>query len=240
MRSNNAHLQLSKVKPLNDRQRLLLSSTKNIIAHGAAGTGKTYLALYKALSMVEKRQLERVIVMRSAVPTRNIGFLPGSVGEKTKVYEAPYADICQQLYEEPKAYGILKGQKKIEFITTSYIRGLSTDNCFIIVDEFQNLNFHELDSIITRLGKNCRIAFVGDGAQSDLQDTGINEFLDIIERMPDLFDRIEFSVEDIVRSHLVKRYLTEKHLYAQSSPSKSNLLGSFSRTPKGTSSEANS
>lgn len=232
MRSNNANLQICKVKPLNERQKLLLNSNKNLIAHGAAGTGKTYLALYKALSMVEKRQLERVIVARSAVPTRNIGFLPGSAQEKTKVYEAPYVDLCHQLYQEPKAYSILKSQKKIEFITTSFIRGLNTDNCFIIVDEFQNLNFHELDSIITRLGNNCRIAFVGDGGQSDLEDSGIIDFLEILGRLSDIFDRIEFGVDDIVRSHLVKRYLTEKHLYAKSSISKSNLLGSVPRAAK--------
>jgi phosphate starvation-inducible protein PhoH len=220
MSSPNGNLQLTKINALNPRQKAVLSAKKNLVIHGCAGTGKTLLALYKGLHEVQRNNLQKVMVMRSAVPTRNIGFLPGSVTEKTKVYEAPYIDLCAQLYEKEDAYAALKRQKKIEFVTTSFIRGLNVDNCFIIVDEFQNLNFHELDSIITRLGKNCRIAFSGDAGQADFDNNGLNDFMTIINRMDDLFDVVEFGVEDIVRSELVKRYLTEKHYL-------------FSKKPKG-------
>jgi phosphate starvation-inducible protein PhoH len=149
--------------------------------------------------------------MRSAVPTRNIGFLPGSASDKTKVYEAPYMDLAAQLYQRDEAYAMLKRQKKVEFVSTSFIRGINTENAFLIVDEFQNMSFHELDSIITRLGKNCNIAFSGDAGQADLVNNGLKPFMNILQKMPDLFDVVEFGVEDIVRSELVKRYLTEKH-----------------------------
>jgi len=210
MGSLNTNLQLKPIKALNVRQATILNSKNNLVVHGAAGTGKTYVVLRKALAEVEKQKLDKVIIMRSAVPTRNIGFLPGSATEKTKIYEAPYIMLAAQLYNREDAYASLKKQKKIEFMTTSYIRGANLDNCFILVDEFQNMNYHELDSIITRLGENCRIAFSGDAGQADLQDNGLDKFLSIIRRMPDLFDIVEFGVEDIVRSKLVKRYLTEK------------------------------
>lgn len=211
MGSPNGNLQLASIKALNPRQQAVLSSRKNLVTHGAAGTGKTYLDLYKGLKEVENQKVEKLIVMRSAVPTRNIGFLPGSAADKTKIYEAPYVTLCAQLYNREDAYACLKRQKKIEFQTTSFIRGANLENCFLLVDEFQNMNFHELDSIITRLGKNCKVAFSGDAGQADLEDNGLNHFMEIISRMQDLFDIVEFKVEDIVRSELVKRYLTEKY-----------------------------
>jgi phosphate starvation-inducible protein PhoH len=223
MGSPNGNLQLSRIKALNPRQKAVLASNKNLVVHGAAGTGKTLLVLYRALVEVEQNRLEKVIIMRSAVPTRNIGFLPGSASEKTKVYEAPYMDLASQLYGKDEAYTMLKRQKKVEFVSTSFIRGINTENCFLIVDEFQNMNFHELDSIITRLGKNCKIAFSGDAGQADLQNNGLKPFMNILQRMPDLFDIVEFGIEDIVRSELVKRYLTEKHKINEQNTNDSNV-----------------
>jgi phosphate starvation-inducible protein PhoH len=211
MSSPNGNLQLSRIKALNPRQKEVLASNKNLVVHGAAGTGKTLLVLYRALVEVQAQRKEKVIIMRSAVPTRNIGFLPGSASDKTKVYEAPYMDLASQLYQRDDAYAMLKRQKKVEFVSTSFIRGINTENSFLIVDEFQNMSFHELDSIITRLGKNCNIAFSGDAGQADLVTNGLKPFMNILQKMPDLFDVVEFGVEDIVRSELVKRYLTEKH-----------------------------
>ena len=211
MSSPNGNLQLSRIKALNPRQKAVLGSNKNLVVHGAAGTGKTLLVLYRALVEVQAQRKEKVIIMRSAVPTRNIGFLPGSASDKTKVYEAPYMDLASQLYQREDEYAMLKRHKKVEFVSTSFIRGINTENVFLIVDEFQNMNFHELDSIITRLGKNCNIAFSGDAGQADLVNNGLKPFMNILQRMPDLFDVVEFGVEDIVRSELVKRYLTEKH-----------------------------
>ena len=137
MGSPNGNLQLARIKALNPRQKQVLASNKNLVVHGAAGTGKTLLVLYRALVEVEQHRLEKVIIMRSAVPTRNIGFLPGSASEKTKVYEAPYMDLASQLYGKDEAYTMLKRQKKVEFVSTSFIRGINTENCFLIVDEFQ-------------------------------------------------------------------------------------------------------
>jgi len=200
---------LNKLKPLNEPQKRVLSSNKNLIVCGAAGTGKSLLLVYKALQELEKDTIDKLVIIRSAVPTRDVGFLPGSLSDKTKIYEQPYEEICQFLYKAPM-YRQLKGIKRIEFLSTSYVRGITLENCFIIVDEFQNMTFHELDSIITRVGNNSTICFCGDIDQSDLPDSGIKDFLRIIKKMPE-FEIIEFGVEHIVRSALVKSYLTLKY-----------------------------
>lgn len=201
--------QLRKLKALNEPQKHVLSSNKNLVVCGAAGTGKSLLLVYKALQEFEAKNIDRIIIIRSAVPTRDVGFLPGSLQDKTRIYELPYEEICAFLYGE-NVYKDLKRFKSIEFISTSYVRGVTLENCFIIVDEFQNMTFHELDSIVTRVGNNTRIAFCGDIDQSDLEDNGLEHFMKIIRKMPE-FDIIEFGVEHIVRSALVKNYLTLKH-----------------------------
>lgn len=202
--------QLMRLKPLNEPQKQVLASNKNLVVCGAAGTGKSLLLVYKALQELDKGNIEKIVIIRSAVPTRDVGFLPGSLSDKTKIYELPYDEIFQFLYKAPNIYRQLKGIKRIEFISTSYVRGITLENCFIIVDEFQNMNFHELDSIITRVGNNSKIFFCGDVEQSDLPDSGIKDFLKILRKMPD-FDIVEFGVEHIVRSALVKNYLTVKY-----------------------------
>jgi phosphate starvation-inducible protein PhoH len=203
-------VQLRKLKPLNEPQKHVLDSNKNLIVCGAAGTGKSLLLVYKALLEYEAKNIDKIVIIRSAVPTRDVGFLPGSLQDKTRIYELPYEEICGFLYGEPNAYKDLKRFKHIDFISTSYVRGVTLENCFIIVDEFQNMTFHELDSIITRVGNNTKIAFCGDIDQSDLEDNGLQDFMRIIRKMPQ-FDIIEFGVEHIVRSALVKNYLTLKH-----------------------------
>ena len=111
-------------------------------------------------------------------------------------------------------YGALKGQETIKFWSTSFIRGTTLDNSIVLVDEMQNLNFHELDSIITRVGENSKILFCGDASQSDLTKTnernGILDFMKIIRAMEDDFSSIEFGLDDIVRSGLVRNYLLTK------------------------------
>jgi phosphate starvation-inducible protein PhoH len=201
---------LRKLKALNEPQKHVLGSNKNLIVCGAAGTGKSLLLVYKALLELEARNIDKIVIIRSAVPTREVGFLPGSLQDKTKIYELPYEEIFNFLYGEANVYRDLKRFKHIDFISTSYVRGITLENCFIIVDEFQNMTFHELDSIITRVGNNTKIAFCGDIDQSDLQDNGLEHFIKIIKKMPE-FDIIEFGVEHIVRSSLVKTYLTLKH-----------------------------
>ena len=181
---------LKDIEPMTKSQLEVFDSEKHLMLHGCAGTGKTFISLYLALDDIKKSEYDRLVIVRSAVPTREMGFLPGTEDEKAKVYEAPYVHILQDLFSRgDNPYGQLKQKGVINFITTSYIRGLTLKNSVIIVDECQNMSFHELDSIITRVGDNCRIIFCGDYTQSDLKSThtGIKEFMDITRSM-DMFD----------------------------------------------------
>lgn len=180
--------------------------------HGAAGTGKTFIAVYKALEemMNNRGTYEKVVIVRSVVPSREIGHLPGDEKEKTDVYLAPYKAICKDLFNTDQAYERLVEQKNIEFLITSFVRGITIDKAIIVVDECQNMNFQELSSIITRVGEGSRILFCGDFKQTDLNkkhdQSGLKDFVQIINRMPS-FRNIEFDVEDIVRSNLVKEFI---------------------------------
>ena len=212
------------IEPLTDNQKKLFESYergKHLIAYGCAGTGKTFITLYNALVDVldEKTPYERVYIVRSLVATREIGFLPGTHDDKADIYQIPYKNMVKYMFQMPSdadfemLYGNLKSQETIKFWSTSFLRGTTLDNAIVIVDEFQNLNFHELDSIITRVGENTKICFCGDASQSDLQKTnernGIVDFMTVLRKMPS-FDIIEFGVEDIVRSGLVKEYIIAK------------------------------
>ena len=212
------------IDPLTDNQKKLFDSyaeQKHLVAYGCAGTGKTFCLLYNALKEVldEKSLFEKVYIVRSLVPTREIGFLPGSHDDKADIYQIPYKNMVKYMFQMPSdadfemLYGNLKAQETIKFWSTSFLRGVTLDNCIVIVDEFANLNFHELDSIITRVGENCKIMFSGDATQSDLIKTseknGIIDFMKVLRKMPS-FDIIEFGVDDIVRSGLVKEYITAK------------------------------
>ena len=212
------------IEPLTDNQEEFFRSYKldqNIVAYGCAGTGKTFIALYNARRDVldEKSQYEKIYIVRSLVATREIGFLPGDHEDKSSLYQIPYKNMVKYMFEMPDdsafemLYGNLKTQGTISFWSTSFIRGTTLDNAIIIVDEFQNLNFHELDSIITRVGENSKIMFCGDATQSDLiksnEKNGIVDFMKILRIMPS-FDIVEFGAEDIVRSGLVKEYILAK------------------------------
>ena len=212
------------VTPLTDNQRILFDSYtqhKNIVAYGVAGTGKTFITLYNALKEVldDSTPYERVYIVRSLVSTREIGFLPGDHEDKSTLYQIPYKHMVKYMFQMPSdadfemLYGNLKSQETIKFWSTSFLRGTTLDNAIILVDEFQNLNFHELDSIITRVGENSKICFCGDASQTDLVKTndknGIVDFMNILRKMVS-FDIIEFDVNDIVRSGLVKEYIIAK------------------------------
>ena len=213
------------IKPLTKSQEKVFDAYKkgkNIFAYGAAGTGKTFVALYLALKEVldQMSPYENVYIVRSLVSTREIGFLPGDHEDKSFLYQIPYKHMVKYMFEMSDdsefemLYGALKGQDTIKFWSTSFIRGTTLDNAIILVDEMQNLNFHELDSIITRAGDNTKICFCGDATQTDLQKTnernGIIDFMKILRVMPS-FDIIEFGLDDIVRSGLCKEYLFAKH-----------------------------
>ena len=212
------------IQPLTKNQTTLFDaydSDKHLFVYGCAGTGKTFCALYLALKDVldELTPYDKIVIVRSLVATREIGFLPGDHEDKSSLYQIPYKNMVKYMFELSSdaefemLYGNLKQQETIKFWSTSFIRGTTLDNSIIIVDECQNLNFHELDSIITRVGDNSRIMFCGDATQSDLtksnERNGILDFMKIIQRMPE-FESIEFGVEDIVRSGLVKSYIVNK------------------------------
>ena len=216
---------MTEIKPLTDNQTVVFDAYKegkNIFAYGCAGTGKTFVALYLALRDVldQLTPYEKVYIVRSLVSTREIGFLPGDHEDKSFLYQIPYKNMVKYMFEMPSdqdfemLYGALKTQETVGFWSTSFIRGTTMDNAIILVDEMQNLNFHELDSIITRVGENCKIIFCGDAAQTDLVKTnernGILEFMKIIAAMEQDFASIEFGIEDIVRSGLVRNYLLAK------------------------------
>ena len=215
---------LLNISPLTDNQEKLFNSFedgKNIVAYGAAGTGKTFITLYNAIQDVldERSPYEKIYIVRSLVSTREIGFLPGDREDKSSLYQIPYKNMVKHMFAMPDdasfemLYGNLKTQGTISFWSTSFIRGTTLDKAIIIVDEFQNLNFHELDSIITRVGEDTKIMFCGDATQSDLIKTneknGIVDFMKILRVMPS-FDIIEFGIEDIVRSGLCKEYIIAK------------------------------
>jgi phosphate starvation-inducible protein PhoH len=204
-----ASLVLQEIEPLTQNQLIAFDSEKHMLLHGVAGTGKTFISCYLAFDDMVKGQYEKLILFRSAVPTRDIGFLPGNEKEKSAIYEAPYKDIAVELFQRGDAYEILKTKGIVHFMTTSFIRGVTLRDAVIIVDECQNMTFHELDSIITRVGQNCRVIFCGDFRQSDLNKNGLKDFVRILKAM-ESFDLIDFEIKDIVRSDFVKSYITAK------------------------------
>ena len=212
------------IKPITENQKVIFDTWKkgqNQFLFGAAGTGKTFVSLYLALQdiMDLKKPYDKVILVRSLIPTREIGFLPGDEEDKSALYQVPYQNMVQFMFKMPNEtafnslYPKLKAQSSLYFLSTSFLRGLTFDNSIIIVDECQNLNFHELDTIITRIGQDSKIIFCGDFAQSDLQRTneknGLHDFLRILEEMKE-FNCTEFTIGDIVRSGFVRSYLINK------------------------------
>ena len=216
---------MTEVKPLTENQKVAFAQYgegKNLLLHGAAGTGKTFITLYLALKEVldEYTPYDKIYIVRSLVPTREIGFLPGDHEDKSALYQIPYKNMVRYMFSMPDdnsfemLYDNLRAQETISFWSTSFIRGVTLDNAIVLVDEFSNLNFHELDSMITRIGDDSNVMFCGDITQSDLtrenDKSGINDFIRILEEMKE-FACIEFDINDIVRSGLVKSYLLSKY-----------------------------
>jgi phosphate starvation-inducible protein PhoH and related proteins len=213
---NVGKFEMMNVDPMTETQArayMAWEEGKNLLLHGCAGTGKTFIGLHMAIQSVLAGEFKKVVIVRSAVPTRDIGFLPGSVEEKLKVYEQPYSSITKSLFGRGDAYDILKNKFMVDFVPTSFIRGTTIDNAVVLVDEINNLTFHELDSVITRLGSKTRMILCGDMYQSDLkfrdEQDGLVRFMNIINKM-DMFESLEFDMIDIVRSGMVKQYLIAK------------------------------
>lgn len=206
------------IEPITGAQKYAWQSWRegdNLAMVGTAGTGKTFLAMYLALEeiMDKSTPFDSLRIIRSAVPTREVGFLPGTIDEKLDAFTGPYRAAAADLFEDDRAYEKLVHNKYIQFESTSYIRGVTFDNTIVLVDEMQNLNFHELDSVMTRIGHCSKIIFCGDYKQSDFKQMsdkqGINTFLEILEQLKH-FSVVEFSWEDIVRSGLVRDYIMTK------------------------------
>lgn len=213
------NFKLRHFSPLTENQKNVFDSfsdDKNLMLHGIAGTGKSFMAMYLSLKQIlndPESPYKRIVIVRTVVPTRDMGFLPGNTKEKTKVYEAPYYAICSELFGRGDSYEYLKGKNLIEFISTSFIRGITLNDCIVIVDEMQNATLHELDSVITRIGHNCKIIFCGDFRQTDFtkehEKNGLTDFMRVVKSMRS-FDLVEFDAQDIVRSALVKEYIILK------------------------------
>ena len=215
---------LVKIEPVTDNQKVVFESYKkgqNQFLYGCAGTGKTFVTLYLAMQEVLRNDTpyDRVVMVRSLIPTREIGFLPGDEEDKAALYQVPYSNMVQFMFKQPNEqafsmlYDRLKTQGSFYFLSTSFLRGLTFDNSIIIVDECQNLNFHELDTIVTRVGQDSKIMFCGDFMQTDLskvnERNGLFDFLRILEEMEE-FNCVEFNIGDIVRSGFVRNYLIQK------------------------------
>jgi phosphate starvation-inducible protein PhoH len=213
---------LKHIEPLTKNQKLSFEayqSGKNLLLIGSAGSGKTFLSFYLSLNeLINKnsKQLNKIYICRSAEPSKNVGFLPGNLKEKTKYFEMPYYGICTELFGRGDAYELLKQKQNIEFISTSYIRGITLNDCIVIVDECQNLEWNELYAIMTRIGHNCKILFCGDYKQSDLKNNYKNDsrkedilkFIKVLKNMK-FFEIVEFDNNDILRSEIVKEFIIE-------------------------------
>ena len=208
------------IEPLTPNQVKVFKAyeqSKSIVMAGSAGTGKTFVALSLAFEDVldKETSFDKVVIVRSIVPTRDIGFLRGNEDEKKDAYTGPYRAACAELFEDPEAWDKLKNSHKVEFLSTSFIRGMTISNAVVIIDEMQNLTFHELDSVVTRIGQNCKFIMCGDYYQSDFDKerdrNGILKFLEIIEQLRN-FEIVEFTWEDIVRSDFVRDYIMTKEM----------------------------
>lgn len=209
---------LKTIHPMTDNQKFAFqeySQNQHLFLHGVAGTGKTFIALYLALKeiLTHGSYTEKVIILKSMVPVRDIGFLKGTLAEKIEPYESPFIEMCNELFPDiENPYQKLKESGLIEFRCTSFLRGISLHNSIVIVDEFQDCTFRELDMIFTRIGDNSKLILSGDSYQNDLikgEKSGFESMLTIVSNMEE-FTRVEFTIDDIVRSSFVKNYITSR------------------------------
>jgi len=212
------HFSLKTIKPLTKNQEKTFDeydTGNHLVLSGSAGSGKSFLALYLSLReiLAKGSYYNKVIIIRSAVPSRDLGFVPGTLEEKSKIYQEPYMNIVNELVGRGDAWHFLMHKEIIEFQTTSFLRGLTFRDCIIVFDEFQSATFHEIDSVLTRVGDNCRFILCGDHAQNDLNNkkekSGFHDAINIVTKIPSV-SQINFTIDDVVRSGFVKEYLIAK------------------------------
>ena len=212
------HFSLKKIKPLTENQERTFEAYaqgNNLVLSGSAGSGKSFLAMYLALGdlLRDNSIYNKIIIIRSAVPSRDLGFVPGTLEEKAKIYQEPYMNIVNELIGRGDAWHFLMHKEIVQFQTTSFLRGLTFSDCIIVFDEFQSATFHEIDTVLTRVGENCRFMLCGDFNQNDLnikkEKSGLQDAVKILENIKDV-QHVQFGIEDIVRSGFVKEYLTVK------------------------------
>jgi len=211
------HFELTRIQPITENQVTTFLSYErgdNLFLNGCAGTGKTFISIYLALKEIENHRSRRrkLVIIRSAQSSKDIGFLPGSEKQKLEVYEAPYRAICAELYHRDDAYDILKQKGIIEFHSTSFLRGTTIDDAVILIDECQNTRYVELRTVLTRTGDNSRVVLCGDTKQDDLtserfkESSGLSDMMRVFSRMEQL-STVQFGIDDIVRSGFVRDFL---------------------------------
>lgn len=210
-------LELEYIRPKTENQKKTFreyANGKNLLLHGVPGSGKTFISLYLALNelMNKTSDFQKVVIIRSAQSSKGIGFLPGTAKQKMEVYETPYSTICSKLFSRSDAYQALKNKGTIEFESTSFLRGTTIDDAIIIIDEAQNLSYQELKTVLTRVGDKSKIIICGDINQDDLtsarfnEESGLKSVMKILENMPSV-SKIDFEIEDIVRSGFVRQFI---------------------------------
>lgn len=214
---------LKRIEPITENQEKVFDSYsegQHLFLHGCPGTGKTFLAMYLALSDVLKGNYQKIVIIRSAHATKNLGFLPGDEKEKLEVYQQPYKVICSELFGRADAYEVLKQKGIIEFRSTSFLRGTTIDESVIIYDEVQNSAYPEIKVVLSRTGEESRLVICGDINQDDLtsarynEETGLSLLMKVLAEIPSV-DRIEFEEEDIVRSGFVKEFILAENKVAR-------------------------
>ena len=195
------------IKAQNKSQQKMLDAVDAVpmvFAIGAAGTGKTYLAVAKAVEALEAGDVRRIVLSRPAVEAgESLGFLPGDLEQKLSPYLRPLYDaLCDRL--SSKRLKTLMAEGVIEIAPIAYMRGRTLNNAFIVIDEAQNCTYGQLKMLLTRLGWNSSMVITGDPEQTDLLPD-LSGLKDVAAKLEDIqsVDVIRFSRADVVRHPLV-------------------------------------